>query len=89
MMKISRQMILRRRQAMMKLMKSKQKTELLYMIFAMQRKIADDEKKADVHQLKAVEDKAKGERHISFIDITMEIKQMILRMMKKQMIWKV
>lgn len=52
---------------MMKLMKSKQKTELLYMILAMQRKIADDEKKADVHQLKAVEDKDKGKRHISFI----------------------
>lgn len=37
------------------------------MILAMQRKIADDEKKADVHQLKAVEDKDKGKRHISFI----------------------
>lgn len=86
MMKISRQMMLRRRQAMMKLLKSKQKTELLYMILAMQRKIADDEKKADVHQLKAVENKDKGKRHISFIDITMEIKQMMIRMMKKQMI---
>lgn len=67
MMKISRQKMLRKRQAMMKLMKSKQKTELLYMILAMQRKIADDEKKGDVHQLKAVEDKDKGKRHISFI----------------------
>lgn len=67
MMEISRQMMLRRRQAMMKLMKSKQKIELLYMILAMQRKITDDEKKPDIHQLKAVEDKDKGKRHISFI----------------------
>lgn len=59
------------------------------MILVMQRKIADDEKKADVHQLKAVEDKDKGKRHtyLYFIhcDITMGIKQMMIRMMKKQM----
>lgn len=35
MMKISRQKMLRKRQAMIKLMKSKQRTELLYMILAM------------------------------------------------------